>query len=183
MPTETVCICRCLRCFDAVGRRQEEHSSSLWISHPGSPEGLQVLTLHGARPSRWWPRHMPLTIGRMCMLVAALCCPYTRYRHYQKRCQHLNAIRIIQRNCSAYLKLRNWQWWRLFTKVQQQLPYTTSVLCYCDKLQGKVSKREVRWHTIYAYKRLYGFSWYGMPNVINVGAFCLSYRRLPRHRF
>jgi len=38
-------------------------------------------------------------------------------RHYQKRCQHLNAIRIIQRNCSAYLKLRNWQWWRVFTKV------------------------------------------------------------------
>jgi len=40
-------------------------------------------------------------------------------RHYQKRCQHLNAMRIIQRNCSAYLKLRNWQWWRLFTKVHR----------------------------------------------------------------
>jgi myosin protein heavy chain len=36
---------------------------------------------------------------------------------YQKRVQQLNAIRIIQRNCSAYLKLRNWQWWRLYTKV------------------------------------------------------------------
>jgi hypothetical protein len=39
------------------------------------------------------------------------------FRNFQKRCQHLNAIRIIQRNCAAYLKLRNWQWWRLFTKV------------------------------------------------------------------
>ena len=39
------------------------------------------------------------------------------YRHFQKRCQHQNAVRIIQRNCSSYLKLRNWQWWRLFTKV------------------------------------------------------------------
>ena len=38
-------------------------------------------------------------------------------RYYQKRLQQLNAIRIIQRNCAAYLKLRNWQWWRLFTKV------------------------------------------------------------------
>jgi len=39
------------------------------------------------------------------------------FRNYQKRCQQQNAVRIIQRNCSSYLKLRNWQWWRLFTKV------------------------------------------------------------------
>ena len=38
-------------------------------------------------------------------------------RNFQKRVQQLNAIRIIQRNCAAYLKLRNWQWWRLYTKV------------------------------------------------------------------
>ena len=38
-------------------------------------------------------------------------------RNYQKRLQQINAIRVIQRNCAAYLKLRNWQWWRLFTKV------------------------------------------------------------------
>ena len=39
------------------------------------------------------------------------------HRNYQKRLQQINAIRVIQRNCAAYLKLRNWQWWRLFTKV------------------------------------------------------------------
>lgn len=27
-------------------------------------------------------------------------------------------MKVIQRNCAAYLKLRNWQWWRLFTKVR-----------------------------------------------------------------
>jgi myosin protein heavy chain len=43
-------------------------------------------------------------------------------RNYQKRCQQLNAIRIIQRNCASYLKLRNWAWWRLFTKVKPLLP-------------------------------------------------------------
>ena len=26
-------------------------------------------------------------------------------------------MKVLQRNCAAYLKLRNWQWWRLFTKV------------------------------------------------------------------
>jgi len=45
-------------------------------------------------------------------------------RNYQKRLQQLNAIRIIQRNCSAYLKLRNWQWWRLYTKVKPLLEVT-----------------------------------------------------------
>ena len=39
-------------------------------------------------------------------------------RNYQRRLQQLNAIRIIQRNCASYLKLRNWQWWRMFTKVR-----------------------------------------------------------------
>jgi len=45
-------------------------------------------------------------------------------RNYQKRMQQLNAIRILQRNCAAYLKLRNWQWWRLYTKVKPLLQVT-----------------------------------------------------------
>jgi len=45
-------------------------------------------------------------------------------RNFQKRLQQLSAIRIIQRNCAAYLKLRNWQWWRLFTKVKPLLQVT-----------------------------------------------------------
>jgi hypothetical protein len=28
----------------------------------------------------------------------------------------------MQRNCAAYLKLRNWQWWRLFIKVREAAP-------------------------------------------------------------
>lgn len=28
----------------------------------------------------------------------------------------------MQRNCAAYLKLRNWQWWRLFIKVREAEP-------------------------------------------------------------
>ncbi|XP_038049034.1 myosin-10-like isoform X2 [Patiria miniata] len=45
-------------------------------------------------------------------------------RFYQKRVQQLSAIRIIQRNCLSYLKLRNWPWWRLFTKVKPLLNVT-----------------------------------------------------------
>ncbi|XP_065222996.1 myosin heavy chain, non-muscle [Planococcus citri] len=54
----------------------------------------------------------------------AFCRGYLARRNYQKRLQQLNAIRVIQRNCSAYLKLRNWQWWRLYTKVKPLLQVT-----------------------------------------------------------
>ena len=54
-------------------------------------------------------------------------------RNYQKRLQQLSAIRIIQRNCAAYLKLRNWQWWRLFTKVKPLLQVTNNE----EKLNAK----------------------------------------------
>uniref|UniRef100_A0A665WMH3 Myosin-9 n=1 Tax=Echeneis naucrates TaxID=173247 RepID=A0A665WMH3_ECHNA len=42
-------------------------------------------------------------------------------RAFAKRQQQLTAMKVIQRNCAAYLKLRNWQWWRLFTKVKPLL--------------------------------------------------------------
>jgi myosin protein heavy chain len=48
------------------------------------------------------------------------------YRKVQRLAQQLNAIRIIQRNCSAYLKLRHWPWWRLFTKVKPLLQVTNT---------------------------------------------------------
>jgi myosin protein heavy chain len=48
------------------------------------------------------------------------------FRKVQRLAQQLNAIRIIQRNCSAYLKLRHWPWWRLFTKVKPLLQVTNT---------------------------------------------------------
>lgn len=54
----------------------------------------------------------------------SLCRGLIARRNYQKRLQQLSAIRVIQRNCAAYLKLRNWAWWRLFTKVKPLLPVT-----------------------------------------------------------
>uniref|UniRef100_A0A8C5AZD2 Myosin, heavy chain 14, non-muscle n=1 Tax=Gadus morhua TaxID=8049 RepID=A0A8C5AZD2_GADMO len=42
---------------------------------------------------------------------------YLARKAFLKKQQQLSALRVMQRNCAAYLKLRNWQWWRLFTKV------------------------------------------------------------------
>lgn len=40
--------------------------------------------------------------------------------------EQYRAIRIIQRNIQSYLKLRNWPWWRLFTKVKPLLQVTNA---------------------------------------------------------
>uniref|UniRef100_A0A8D1ALA2 Myosin-9 n=1 Tax=Sus scrofa TaxID=9823 RepID=A0A8D1ALA2_PIG len=46
---------------------------------------------------------------------------YLARKAFAKRQQQLTAMKVLQRNCAAYLKLRNWQWWRLFTKVKPLL--------------------------------------------------------------
>ncbi|XP_041672765.1 myosin-11-like [Cheilinus undulatus] len=43
---------------------------------------------------------------------------------FSKRQQQLSAMKVIQRNAACYLKLKNWQWWRLFTKVKPLLQVT-----------------------------------------------------------
>merc|ERR550517_1104133 len=65
-----------------------------------------------------------LRITDLVVKFQAYCRGLLARRNYQKRVQQLNAIRIIQRNCAAYLKLRNWQWWRLYTKVKPLLQVT-----------------------------------------------------------
>uniref|UniRef100_A0A4W5RIJ8 Myosin-9 n=1 Tax=Hucho hucho TaxID=62062 RepID=A0A4W5RIJ8_9TELE len=52
------------------------------------------------------------------------CRGYVARKAFMKRQQQLTAMKVIQRNCAAYLKLRNWQWWRLFTKVKPLLQVT-----------------------------------------------------------
>ncbi|XP_053288052.1 myosin-10 [Pleuronectes platessa] len=49
---------------------------------------------------------------------------YLARKAFSKKQQQLSAMRVMQRNCAAYLKLRNWQWWRLFTKVKPLLQVT-----------------------------------------------------------
>ncbi|XP_032393221.1 myosin-9 [Etheostoma spectabile] len=51
----------------------------------------------------------------------AWCRGYVARKAFTRRQQQLTAMKVIQRNCAAYLKLRNWQWWRLFTKVKPLL--------------------------------------------------------------
>jgi len=65
-----------------------------------------------------------IRITDLVVKFQAYCRGLIARRNYIKRTQQLNAIRILQRNCAAYLKLRNWQWWRLYTKVKPLLQVT-----------------------------------------------------------
>lgn len=58
-----------------------------------------------------------LKLTDLIVSFQAQCRAFLARRLYQKRMQQSNAIRVLQRNGLAWLKLRNWQWWRLFTKV------------------------------------------------------------------
>lgn len=56
-------------------------------------------------------------VKRFLLWVPLLSDLHLLCRAFAKRQQQLTAMKVLQRNCAAYLKLRNWQWWRLFTKV------------------------------------------------------------------
>ncbi|XP_013779485.1 myosin heavy chain, non-muscle-like [Limulus polyphemus] len=75
-----------------------------------------------------------MKISDLIIQFQAFCRGLLARRNYQRRLQQLNAIRIIQRNCSAYLKLRDWAWWRLYTKVKPLLQVT--------KQEEKLSAKE-----------------------------------------
>ncbi|XP_014893044.1 myosin-9a isoform X1 [Poecilia latipinna] len=62
-----------------------------------------------------------MKITDVIMSFQAWCRGYVARKAFAKRQQQLIAMKVIQRNCAAYLKLRNWQWWRLFTKVKPLL--------------------------------------------------------------
>ncbi|CAF1027431.1 unnamed protein product [Rotaria sordida] len=53
--------------------------------------------------------------------LQALCRGVLARKNHQRRIQQLHAIRVIQRNGRALMKIRNWKWWRLFTKIKPLL--------------------------------------------------------------
>ena len=65
-----------------------------------------------------------LKLTDLIVSFQAQCRAYLARRLYQRRVHQAQAIRVLQRNGLAWLKLRNWQWWRLFTKVKPLLQVT-----------------------------------------------------------
>ncbi|KJH42978.1 myosin head [Dictyocaulus viviparus] len=65
----------------------------------------------------------------------AFCRGVLSRRDFCRRCEQALAIRIIQRNGLAWIRLRGWQWWRLFTKVKPLLEITNKDMVIAEKEQ------------------------------------------------
>ncbi|XP_058845757.1 myosin-10 isoform X2 [Acipenser ruthenus] len=65
-----------------------------------------------------------LKITDIIIYFQAVCRGFLARKAFAKKQQQLSALKVLQRNCAAYLKLRHWQWWRLFTKVKPLLQVT-----------------------------------------------------------
>ncbi|XP_063292215.1 myosin-10-like [Pelobates fuscus] len=65
-----------------------------------------------------------LKITDIIVLFQAAARGYLARKAFMKKQQQMSALKVVQRNCAAYLKLRHWQWWRLFTKVKPLLQVT-----------------------------------------------------------
>uniref|UniRef100_A0A8C8A6I2 Myosin heavy chain 11 n=1 Tax=Otus sunia TaxID=257818 RepID=A0A8C8A6I2_9STRI len=74
-----------------------------------------------------------LKITDVIITFQAQCRGYLARKAFAKRQQQLTAMKVIQRNCAAYLKLRNWQWWRLFTKVSDCMLLVSKSIAADDK--------------------------------------------------
>ncbi|KAL9957068.1 hypothetical protein ACROYT_G038658 [Oculina patagonica] len=95
-----------------------------------------------------------LKLTEIITIFQAYCRGNIARKHYNKRVQQLSAIRVIQRNCLSYLKLRNWQWWRLFTKVKPLLNVTRTDEALREALDLKRANEEKLDKTEAAYNEL-----------------------------
>nr|WEL12769.1 myosin class II [Halisarca dujardinii] len=65
-----------------------------------------------------------LKLTEIIINFQAKCRGYLGRKRYQKLLDQSRAVRVLQSNIRSYLKLRNWPWWRLFTKVKPLLQVT-----------------------------------------------------------
>jgi len=72
----------------------------------------------------------------MMVRLQAVLRGYLARSKFSRKKDQQRAIRVIQRNGLSYLKLRNWQWWRLFTKVKPLLQAAQT-----DELMNSMEKK------------------------------------------
>ncbi|KAJ3109200.1 hypothetical protein HDU97_008599 [Phlyctochytrium planicorne] len=63
-------------------------------------------------------------LAKIVVKIQAIARGYIARKFYKKRLDQFRAIRIIQRNARIYVTLREWSWWKLYTKVKPLLNVT-----------------------------------------------------------
>ncbi|EYC22946.1 hypothetical protein Y032_0016g3031 [Ancylostoma ceylanicum] len=81
-------------------------------------------------------------LSALVIQFQALCRGVLARRSFNQRREQAAAIRILQRNGRAWMRLREWQWWRLFTKVKPLLEVTNKDIVIAEKEQELRSTSE-----------------------------------------
>lgn len=76
-----------------------------------------------------------LQLSKMVVGLQAYCRGYLARRYHGALLHGSNAILIIQRNARAYMKLRSWAWWKLFTRVKPLLKVQLHMLPCAEPCQ------------------------------------------------
>ena len=94
-------------------------------------------------------------LGKIIGQFQSYCRGYLMRKQYRKLLDQRLAIAVIQRNVRKHLFLRDWQWWRVFTKIRPMLKvvhteqelkqkdeevcflsYTTCICLWCSTYSG-----------------------------------------------
>eukprot|EP00045_Choanoeca_perplexa_P011728 m.125476 g.125476 ORF g.125476 m.125476 type:complete len:1356 (+) comp15743_c0_seq1:127-4194(+) len=67
-----------------------------------------------------------IKLSQMIVGLQAFCRGYLARRHHGALLHGQSAILVIQRNARAFMKLRAWPWWKLFTKIKPLLKHARS---------------------------------------------------------
>ncbi|WKX96530.1 hypothetical protein Q1695_012733 [Nippostrongylus brasiliensis] len=72
-------------------------------------------------------------LAKLVVRFQAVCRGVLARREFNSRREKAAAIRIIQRNGLAWLRLREWPWWKLFTRVKPLLEITNKDMVIAEK--------------------------------------------------
>ncbi|VDO46701.1 unnamed protein product [Onchocerca flexuosa] len=89
-------------------------------------------------------------LQRFIVQFQTYCRGYLARHTFKKLLQQISAIRIIQRNGLAWLRLKDWKWWRLFAKVKPLLEVTANEKVIASKESELKSLQETLLQKEYA---------------------------------
>ena len=69
-------------------------------------------------------------VSKIISMLQAQIRAYMMKREYKKMLEQRLAQNVLQRNIKAYLSLRNWSWWKLFTKIKPLLSVARQEVFY-----------------------------------------------------
>lgn len=70
-----------------------------------------------------------IAVSKILTMLQAWMRIYLMKREFKQRLNQRLAQSVIQRNLKAYITLRNWSWWKLFTKIKPLLQNSKKEVC------------------------------------------------------